>query len=401
MAPASAVLVVAVPAALVGAASMGLASAAQAQATKEVPTTRTLNPRLLVRLAHRPLWLVGIVATLGGLGLQVVALGYGPLILVQPLLVTALPFASVFAAAMTHRRVDRVTVLGCLVCVAGLSSFLLLARPSDDGSDGMVEADRVLPLALALAVLMLLGLAVSSAVRGSVRVLGLALATGVMYGVTAGLIKIVAGQLRLGLTEPFTHWALYTVCVIGPIGFLLSQNTFQQGLAISPALAVITTVDPLVGVAIGVWWMGESATTGGAVLGGELLAAAVIVAGIAILAWRTAHMVTGAEKSVIEKSIADKSITEKSGAKIFGTENSVVEESQRRKESRALVLTGSLGSETLGSSSRLASERLRSGRLAADQPGDPGEDQFLSSRVQHFGPPPARCSSDTSTGTGR
>ena len=220
------------------AASMGLASAAQAQATKEVPTTRTLNPRLLVRLAHRPLWLVGIVATLGGLGLQVVALGYGPLILVQPLLVTALPFASVFAAAMTHRRVDRVTVLGCLVCVAGLSSFLLLARPSDDGSDGMVEADRVLPLALALAVLMLLGLAVSSAVRGSVRVLGLALATGVMYGVTAGLIKIVAGQLRLGLTEPFTHWALYTVCVIGPIGFLLSQNTFQQGLAISPALAL-------------------------------------------------------------------------------------------------------------------------------------------------------------------
>ncbi|WAL67299.1 DMT family transporter [Amycolatopsis cynarae] len=281
---------VAVPAAVAAAALMGLASAAQAKATKQVPPGRTLHPGLLVALARRPLWLVGICATVAGLVLQIVALGFGPLLLVQPLLVSALPFAGAFAAALDRRRPDRVVVLGTLICVAGLSVLLALARPAG-GSDELVG--NVGPLAAVLGLVALGGLGLSALVRGPGRVLGLALATGVFYGVTAALMKVVAGQLRLGLWVPFTHWALYTVCVIGPIGFLLSQNTFQQGRMISPALAVITTSDPLVGVAIGIWWLGETAVTGPAVLTGELFAAAVIVAGIWILAHRSSHL-TGA-----------------------------------------------------------------------------------------------------------
>ncbi|GAB2973358.1 DMT family transporter [Amycolatopsis acidiphila] len=284
-------LAVAVPAAVAGAALMGLASAAQAKAVKQVPEGRTLDPGLLVALAHRPLWLVGIAATIGGLLLQVLALGFGPLMLVQPLLVTALPFAAAFSAWLSHRRADRVVVLGALVCVAGLSAFLALARPTG-GSNDLVS--HVGPLAVVLGLVALLGLGLSTVLRGPGRVLGLALATGVFYGVTAGLMKVVAGQLRLGVTVPFAHWALYVVCVIGPIGFLLSQNTFQQGRMISPALAVITTSDPLVGVAIGIGWMGESAATGAGVLAGELVAAAVIVAGIAVLAHRSSHLVAPA-----------------------------------------------------------------------------------------------------------
>jgi glycerol-3-phosphate acyltransferase PlsY len=129
---------------------------------------------------------------------------------------------------------------------------------------------------------------------GPVRVLGLALATGVFYGVTAGLMKVVAGELRISVVEPFGHWTLYAVCVIGPIGFLLSPNTFQQGKMVAPALAVITTVDPLVGVAIGVWWLGESAVTDAAVLAGELVAALVIVLGIVVLSRRADYLATSA-----------------------------------------------------------------------------------------------------------
>ncbi|MTD53642.1 DMT family transporter [Amycolatopsis pithecellobii] len=284
-------LAVAVPAAVIGAGLMGLASAAQAKATKEVPQVRTLDPGLLVALARRPLWLISIAATIGGLLLQVLALGFGPLMLVQPLLVTALPFAAMFSAWLSHRHADRVVMLGALVCVAGLSSFLALAQPTG-GSNELVG--DVGPLAVVLGLVALLGLGLSTVLRGTGRVLGLALVTGVFYGVTAGLMKVVAGQLRMGIDVPFTHWALYVVCVVGPIGFLLSQNTFQQGYAVAPALAVITTSDPLVGVAIGLGWMGESAATGAGVLTGELLAATVIVAGIAILAYRTSHVVAPA-----------------------------------------------------------------------------------------------------------
>ncbi|HEY3611787.1 MAG TPA: DMT family transporter [Pseudonocardiaceae bacterium] len=283
-------MAVAVPAAVVAAACMGLASAAQARATKQVPTSRTLHPRLFVDLVRQPLWLIGIGATIAGLGLQVLALGFGPLILVQPLLVTALPFGGFFAALLVHRRPDRVMVLGAFTCVAGLSAFLLLARPTG-GVDRLINSAPLGRLAMALGVIAVAGLMLSMVVRGPIRVLGLALATGVFYGLTAGLMKIVAGELRQGLAEPFGHWTLYAVCVIGPIGFLLSQNTFQQGTMMSPALAVITTVDPLVGVAIGVWWLGESAATGPGVLAGEVAAAAVITFGIGVLARRADHLV--------------------------------------------------------------------------------------------------------------
>jgi drug/metabolite transporter (DMT)-like permease len=296
MSPDGANLLVAVPAAIVGAACMGLASAAQAKATKQVPASKTLHPGLLIDLARRPLWLIGIGATVAGLALQIVALGFGPLLLVQPLLVTALPFASGFSAWLGHRKADRVVVLGAFTCVAGLSAFLVLAQPTG-GSDQLDAGANLIPLAVGLGVVAMAGLGLSSVIPGPTRVLGLALATGVFYGVTAGLMKVVAGELRQGLLVPFTNWALYAVCVIGPIGFLLSQNTFQQGRLVSLSLAVITSVDPLVGVAIGVWWMGESAKTGASVLAGELIAAAVIVAGIALLAHRNAHLVAGAQAS--------------------------------------------------------------------------------------------------------
>ena len=80
------------------------------------------------------------------------------------------------------------------------------------------------------------------------------------------------------------------VCAIGPLGFLLSQQTFQRGKLMSPALAVITTVDPLVSAAIGVSWLGERIEYSSAVLAGETAAAVAIVGGIVLLARRSEQL---------------------------------------------------------------------------------------------------------------
>ncbi|KAA9166363.1 hypothetical protein FPZ12_002025 [Amycolatopsis acidicola] len=282
-------LLLAVPAAVVGAASMGLASAAQARATKEVAVGKILDPGLLRGLAHRPLWLIGMIATGAGLALQLVALAFAPLLVVQPLLITSLVFAGVISARLEHRPLDGVMVAGSLICIAGLAAFLLVARPSGN-ADSFTSGTRPLPLAIGLTLLTLVALVVALLARGSARVLGLAVATGALYGVTAGLMKIVAGQARSGLAEPFQNWTLYLVCVVGPLGFLLSQNTFQQGRFLTPALAVITALDPLVGVAIGVWWMGETASSGPGALAGEAIAGAVVIVGIALLSSRASHL---------------------------------------------------------------------------------------------------------------
>jgi hypothetical protein len=283
----STVFFVAVPAAVAGAASFGLASAIQQRATKEVPTSGTLNPRLILDLIRRPAWVLGIATVLVGLSLQLVALAYGPLVLVQPILVTGVLFGALFSALLARRRVDYLVMLGSLGCVAGLSAFLVLAQPSGGSAQLEREGWALLPLALALGLSVITCLIVATRCSGAIVVAALAAATGVLYGVTAGLMKVVTGQFRSGgLAEVFTHPVLYVVCVVGPLGFLLSQNTFQRGTLIAPALAIITIVDPLVGVAIGVGWLGEQVNTSPPALAGEVISVLVLVGSVALLAQR-------------------------------------------------------------------------------------------------------------------
>lgn len=286
----STVFFIAVPAAVAGAASFGLASAVQQRATKQVPTSGTLNPRLLLELIRQPMWVLGIVTVIVGLSLQLVALAFGPLVLVQPLLVTGVLFGAVFSALLARRSVDRLVVLGALGCVAGLSAFLVLARPTG-ATTQHADGWALVPLAIGLGVIVLGCLAVAARCSGAVQVAALAAATGVLYGLTAGLMKVVTGQFRAnGFIEPFEHPLLYVVCAVGPMGFLLSQNTFQQGTLIAPALAIITIVDPLVGVAIGVSWLGEQVDSSPAVLAGQVISAVVLIGSVVLLTYRSTRL---------------------------------------------------------------------------------------------------------------
>lgn len=283
------VLVIAVPAAVFGAASLGLGSAVQHRTAVRVPRARPLDPRLLLALVRSPMWLLGLLAVLLGLSLQLVALAFGPLILVQPLLATSILFAAVFAAWLMRRRADRIVVLGCLLCVTGLATFLLLARPRV-GGETIVDVGAPWALTAALAAVVAASLLLAIRSTAGTRAVALAVATGVLFGVNAGLMKVATRQFRDGgVAELASHWAVYAVCVIGPAGFLLAQNTFQVGSAFAPALAVIRSVDPVVAVAIGVVWLGERVSTGASLLTAEVIAAAVLLSGIALLSRRTSQ----------------------------------------------------------------------------------------------------------------
>nr|WP_228046690.1 DMT family transporter [Saccharopolyspora sp. HNM0983] len=280
---------IAVPTAVAGAASFGLASAVQHRVTKEVTEHRMLRPGFLFGLIRKPVWLLSIVTVVVGLSLQVVALAFGPLVLVQPLLVTSVLFGAAFAAWMAHRKLDLVLAAGGFACVGGLSAFLVLARPEGEG--GGFTGAPVAPLAIVLGVIVVGAVLAARRFRGEIGAISLAAATGVLYGITAGLMKVVADQVRAsGVAEPFGHWTLYVVCVIGPVGFLLSQQTFQRGKLISPALAVITTIDPLVSAAIGVSWFGERLDLSPAILAGEIVALLVLIAGVAVLTHRSEQL---------------------------------------------------------------------------------------------------------------
>lgn len=285
MSPTSASLYLAVPLAMGAALSFGATGVIQHQATQQVPARGPLRPRLLLDLARQPLWLASIGLTLLGFALQVLALRFGPLVLVQPLLVTGLLFCVLIGARLRRRRPDRIMLAGSVLTVAGLTSFLLGARPTP-GSIVLTSAE-VVPLAIGLAVVVAGCVLFAVASRGNRRALALALATGVLYGLTAGLVKLVTVQTRQGLTEPFVHWPLYLVLVVGPIAFLLNENAFQAGPLAAPPLAVITTTDPLTGIAIGLLWLGERIDTSAPALAAEAVGLIATVAGIAALAQRT------------------------------------------------------------------------------------------------------------------
>jgi hypothetical protein len=178
-------------------------------------------------------------------------------------------------------------VVGGLLTAAGLAAFLLQARPvAGPGSERLdVTASPAFLVTVAVLVVGCLCFAGLSSHPG--RILALALATGILFGITAALMKAVTTAVRGGLGELFTTPALYAACVVGPVGFLLSQNTFQQGRLVSPSVAVITTADPIVGVFAGIAWLGEDLDTTGPLIAGQVAAGVVVLAGIAAVTLRS------------------------------------------------------------------------------------------------------------------
>jgi drug/metabolite transporter (DMT)-like permease len=277
-------LVAAVAAALAGALTYGLSAVLEQRSVNQVAERGVFAPRLLLDLAHRPLWLASIAATIVGAAMQAVALHFGPLALVQPILACDLLFAVLINAAARHAAPDGVLFAGAVCCAAGLGVFLAVAQPT--GGTESVSLPAVIPLAAGLAAVLAGCLAWAKAGSRTTRALALALACGVCYGVNAFLLKLVTFSLAQGFSEPLQQWPLYTLTVVGPVGFLLNQQAFQSGRLVSPALAVITTTTALVSIGIGYLWLDESFASGLMDVVTEVASLTVMTAGIVLLAHR-------------------------------------------------------------------------------------------------------------------
>jgi drug/metabolite transporter (DMT)-like permease len=277
--------VIAVGLGLAAAAMFGGASVLEMRSTKQVPERAALSPRLLVDLVRRPLFLASIFVNVTGAGLQVLALHFGSLTLVQPLLVLSLLFAVVIAAAAARRQPpDAVLLAGVICCAVGIAGFLMVARPH--GGSGTAGPASALPLVAGLAAV--LGGCLAAARWGprAVRPLWLALGCGAAFGVNALLLKIVPSTLSAGFADPVRQWPLFLMVVVTPVGFLLNQNAFQAGTLIAPVLAVITTADPLVAMAAGAAFLHEKIAVTPPALAAEGLALAITIGGVIALAHR-------------------------------------------------------------------------------------------------------------------
>jgi drug/metabolite transporter (DMT)-like permease len=241
--------------------------------------------RFISATLRHPLWLGAVVTDVVGLVLQVIALHLGTLTIVQPLLVSGL----LFALVLRHRgfwRISARELVWALLLVACLIGFLT-ASGAVSGRQLPSAADRLPAIIAALvglvAATMCLILA-RRAVPAAGRAALIGVAVGTIYAATAALIKAATNVLtRHGLGALVISWQLYTVLVLGGAGLFLAQVAFQAG-PLTASLPAMTTVDPLLSVAIGVLVYDEQLHRGpfsGALLMGLLLllAASVIQLG--------------------------------------------------------------------------------------------------------------------------
>jgi drug/metabolite transporter (DMT)-like permease len=241
---------VAVAVALASAAFFALASVLQQRAVLLEPSGPAVDPRVLLRVLRRPLWLAGGLADLAGLGLQALALAKGPLAVVQPLLVSGLVLAVPLGAALDRRRPGRRDLAAVGLAALGLSVFLVTADLGAGISDPSVRAWGWIAATVGPVVLGCLALARRSG--GGRRATYLGLATGALYGVTAALLKTTADHLGAGHPlAVLADWHLWALVVLGCAGLALNQNAFQGGPLAAP-LTALTLTEPAVGVAVGV-----------------------------------------------------------------------------------------------------------------------------------------------------
>ncbi len=265
-------------AAAVGAAVVfGVTSVAEQRSTKRVKQERTGSPRILLDLVRQPLWDIAIVGTIVGFALQVVGLKYAPLAVVEPILVFDLVFA-VLIAAYLRRSADPVMLAGVGACVVGVAGFLVIARPT--AGNGTVSLAEAIWLAVGAVAAVAICLVVGQSSE-TLRPLGMALATGICYGLSAFLIKLVTAEdSHGGLGHLLANWPIYALAIAGPVGFVLNQDAYQSGTFIAPVMAIIVAADPLISIALAYALLDEKVSSSPAAIAGEIICLILMVAGI-------------------------------------------------------------------------------------------------------------------------
>jgi hypothetical protein len=244
------------PVALVAAASFAIAIPLEHRAADSVPGGGGgLGPRQIgavVRATVRSRWwLTGMSLHTLGLGVHALALYLGGLAVVQPLLVANLLFALPINRRLRREQVKPVELGWAAVLVVSLAGFLVLATAGVPS--GIQAADRgpaVAAGALTSVVSVLLVLAAHRAGRSAAATL-LGVATGVLFAVTASLLKECTGLLVQGPGGLIAGWQFYALVVVGLTGLLLNQLAYQAG-PLSASLPAITVVNPLVSILLGV-----------------------------------------------------------------------------------------------------------------------------------------------------
>jgi drug/metabolite transporter (DMT)-like permease len=265
---------------VVGAAFYALSSVLEQQAASEEPAERSLRVDLLVVLAQRRRWLLGMAAGIAGYAMQFIALRKGSLALVQPIFVAGLVMALAGSALAQRRRLSRHEWLANAQILGGIALFIAAAQPGPGHPRGSTVGWILLAAISTMVVVALVAFSHGPPQR---RSLLLGAATGVVFGITSAITERTSHRLGISLGHALDDWSPYVLVAVSIGGLLLNQSAFQAG-DLKSSLPAITVLEPLVAILIGQTLFHEHIATGALNVTGEILGLASMVVGVLVLA---------------------------------------------------------------------------------------------------------------------
>lgn len=227
----------------------------------------------------QPVWLAGLAAMVVEFVLQLLALAFGPVSMVQLLVVMELPFCLILSRVLLGGRVRAREWSAVGAMTLGVIALLATLAPHGGTPDslGVLTWSRGLAVTIAVIVLVLLAGARTS---GVARPALAGVAAGMAAGLVAALVKPVTGSATRGLGAVVGTWQAWAALVAAGAAFLLLQNALRAGRLVASQPG-ITLANPLVAAAWGVVVFHEQVRTGwwllGAALGGLMLVGGAVL----------------------------------------------------------------------------------------------------------------------------
>ncbi|UGT45408.1 DMT family transporter [Nocardia yamanashiensis] len=273
----------AIACALLAALLFAIAAVAQQRAAASVAADQPLIGSLI----RNPRWWAGMVGDAGGYGMQVAALALGAVLLVQPILVSALVFALPLAARLNGRRITGRELGMAVALTAALVCFVVIGNPTEGNSTAPLR-DWLIPLAVLLgAVAISVAAAEAPQIRrragageqatlrrrggllgageratlpsraeggrqlgAGERALLLGAGGGALFGLAAALTSYVTDLFEHGVAEVLSSWQTWALVASGAVGLYLQQRAYQVG-PLAASLPAVTIAEPLAAAFLG------------------------------------------------------------------------------------------------------------------------------------------------------
>lgn len=275
--------------AVASAAALALGNLLQGRGVREIEegATRGASGSKAGNLVRNHVWLLGATLLVVAILLQMGSLAFAPLMVVQPIGVSALVFTVLLTAIIAKRRPTAAVLRAIGICVLGVAAFVTVAALVSTQS-AITSGQLIAVLAVLTAVLVVTGVMLWAARTHPVPPVAWVLLGGVYSAFVATLGKTVILRIQSFLRlQKFTFDLanlLTFVCIIGiGVAGVLSIYFVQRAHATNRpevVIAGLTVVDPAIAVVLGITILGEASKAPAWAIFAFIVAGAVAISGV-------------------------------------------------------------------------------------------------------------------------